>query len=162
MLPDDVATPLKELLEQERLLYSQLHDKVQLEERCVEEAEWEKLLQVLQEKQALISQQENLQEQWAEWAAFLGVEGTRESPAFWNAVAHRLTSSKYKELAGGVEEIRQLAAATLSRERKVQDRLEQDIEALRAQMMQIQRGKAAYRSYMKAGGDVYRIVEPRS
>lgn len=151
-MPDDLRERLTALLTQERALYAELEEKVAEEERCVDAEDWEGLLQTLQEKQTLISQQEALQESWRSCAELLDADEGRESPAFWRIVASRLGDQPYRELTALVDAVRDLAARTLERERGVQQNLETHLEALRARMRQVQTGKAAFRGYARTGG----------
>ena len=151
-MPDDLRAHLKTLLDRERALYGDIEAKVAQEESCVYNEDWEGLLRTLQEKQTLISQQEALQESWKSCAVLLDVEGGRESPVFWDTLAQRLDRTSYQELSALVDGLREVARRTLERERAVQENLEVHLDALRARMRQVQKGKAAFRTYVRAGG----------
>ncbi len=151
-MQDDLREHLKTLLTQEQALYGDLEGKVAEEERCVQSEDWEGLLRTLQEKQTLISQQEALQESWRSCAILLEVEGGRESAVFWDTVAQRLGQTSYQEVSSLVDNLREIARRTLERERAVQQNLEIHLDALRARMRQVQKGKAAFRTYVRSGG----------
>lgn len=156
---DKLKEQLYELLSLEKALYEELDHMVSEEERHVQEKDWSALLAVLQEKQNLISRQEILQESWKGFSSLLDVNGGRESPAFWDAVAKRVGESAYKEMKTLIYELRSLAAGALERERRVQEILENHLEDLRKRMLQMQQGKQAFQGYLKSGSSV---SQPRS
>ena len=121
------------------------------EESFVQNQNWEGLLGVLQKKQAIIAEQEALQDSWTSFSTFLDVHEGRESAAFWDAVKKRVGGSSYTYLTDLVEDLRGAVLQIVEREEGLRDQVEEHLGALRKKMLQIQKGKAAYRGYAKAG-----------
>lgn len=157
-MPDELKGQLRELLLLEKALYEELGGMVDEEEDHVQERNWSALLGVLQKKQELISRQEKLQEAWKPFSSLLDVNGGRESPAFWDAVAKRVGESAYTELRSLVHELRVLVAGFLERERGIQGIIENHLGDLRKRMLQMQQGKQAFQGYLKSGSS---IAQPR-
>jgi len=151
-LPVDLKERLEDLLTRELALYDRLESKVAEEELSIQAEDWEGLLRALQEKQALISEQETLQESWKSCAVLLEVDGGRESAEFWDTLARKMGHNSYQEISVLVENLREVARRTLERERAVQATLEAHLEALRARMRQFQKGKEAFKTYARTGG----------
>ncbi|MDR1132738.1 MAG: flagellar protein FlgN, partial [Synergistaceae bacterium] len=89
-MPTDFFETINSLVEEELSLYKSLEALVNEEETRVRESDMEGLLDVLQQKQSIISRQESLLEQWNNISGPLGVIGGKEGPAFWNSLAERI------------------------------------------------------------------------
>ena len=93
-----------------------------------------------------------LQGLWAEVASAMGIEDGRESISFWNALAQRLGEEGYRQIVEKVEEIRNLVSRLLEREREIQLRLEGQVGELRQKLLTLQKGRQAFRGYIKHDG----------
>lgn len=144
---DELKERLQGLLEEELRVYECLGTLIDDEEGCVRQQNMEGLLAVLQEKQQHISRQEKLLEQWIAVSRSLGVAEGREGPAFWAALSRRVGEQGFRDLVDRVNHIRDLAAALLEKERRVQQELELHLEALRAKLVQMKQGRQALRGY---------------
>ncbi len=143
---------IQELALKELKLYIDLNSLLDEEERCVDLSDVEGLMDVLRRKQRLISEQEMLQGLWAEVASAMGIEDGRESISFWNALAQRLGEEGYRQIVEKVEEIRNLVSRLLEREREIQLRLEGQVGELRQKLLTLQKGRQAFRGYIKHDG----------
>ncbi len=150
-MPVELFQDLEELLQKEREVYSRLEKMVNEEEILVQDENWEGLLKILQNKQSVIAEQEVLQNSWASFSSFLDVHEGRESAAFWDAVKEKVGESSYTYLTDLVEDLRSAVLEIVAREEKLRDQVELHLGELRKKMLQVQKGKAAYRSYAKAG-----------
>ncbi len=153
---DDLFVLLKGLLAEELELYLELERLIGREEQCVDEEDLQPLLDVLRDKQVLISRQEELQERWADVAQELGVLEGREGIAFWATVRAALSSlegeSGYNKLAARVEEIRRKAFDLLERERMIQTTLETRRDQLRERLLRMKAGRSVLRGYAVGRG----------
>lgn len=152
MLPDNLESRLVELLSSEISLYRQLEEYVDEELDCVQKGDMAKLLEILQQKQGVISKQQLLQEQWEQVALGLGVTEGREGPVFWSAVERHMESQGFLSLSHLIVQIRELVTSVLAKEEHVQALLEEHISELRKEMGRLNKGKAAFHGYMKSGG----------
>ena len=143
---------IQELALKELKLDIDLNSLLDEEERCVDLSDVEGLMDVLRRKQRLISEQEMLQGLWAEVASAMGIEDGRESISFWNALAQRLGEEGYRQIVEKVEEIRNLVSRLLEREREIQLRLEGQVGELRQKLLTLQKGRQAFRGYIKHDG----------
>jgi flagellar biosynthesis/type III secretory pathway chaperone len=150
-LPAEFFQSLEDLLRKEREVYSRLEKMVDEEETLVENHDWEGLLGLLQSKQSIIAEQEILQNSWVSFSSFLDVHEGRESAAFWDAVKEKVGESSYTYLTDLVEDLRSAVLKIVAREEKLRDQVELHLGELRKKMLQVQKGKAAYRGYAKAG-----------
>jgi len=150
-LPAKLFQNLEELLRKEREVYSRLERMVDEEEALIESHDWEGLLKLLQSKQSIIAEQEVLQNSWVSFSSFLDVHEGRESAAFWDAVKEKVGESSYTCLTDLVEDLRGAVLGIVAREESLRDQVELHLGELRKKMLQVQKGKAAYRGYAKAG-----------
>ncbi len=150
-MPAELFQSLEDLLRKEREVYSRLEKMVDEEETLVENHDWEGLLGLLQSKQSIIAEQEILQNSWVSFSSFLDVHEGRESAAFWDAVKEKVGESSYTYLTDLVEDLRSAVLKIVAREEKLRDQVELNLGELRKKMLQVQKGKAAYRGYAKAG-----------
>lgn len=150
-MPAELFQSLEDLLRKEREVYSRLEKMVDEEETLVENHDWEGLLRLLQSKQSIITEQEILQDSWVSFSSFLDVHEGRESAAFWDAVKEKVGESSYTYLTDLVEDLRGAVLKIVAREEKLRDQVELHLGELRKKMLQVQKGKAAYRGYAKAG-----------
>ncbi|MFA6881853.1 MAG: flagellar export chaperone FlgN [Aminobacterium sp.] len=152
MLQDNFESKIRDLLSSEIALYTELEHYVDDELECVNNKDMEKLLEVLQQKQGVISRQELLQEEWGQIAMKFGLVEGRDGPLFWSAVEQHVESQGFYSLSKIVNEIKEQVTALLTKEEHVQALLEQHISELREQMAQLNKGKTAFKGYMKSGG----------
>ena len=135
-------------MRQESALYGELDLLLDEEERAVVAGDMEALLLCLQEKQTVISRQEFLRE---EWERALKWEGNFGEVLFWKKLSDVLGEAGYNGLVASIRTIRDAVARLLEREEKIQKLLEGQIDTLRGQLLQLQKGKEAFAGYARAG-----------
>jgi flagellar biosynthesis/type III secretory pathway chaperone len=135
------------LVEEELNLYKSLGELVDDEERRVRESDMEGLLDVLQQKQSIISRQEILLERWNGISTSLGISNGREGPVFWNALAERVGENGCNQIVARINEIRELGQKLLDREGQIRAVLEENIAAMRATLLKMGRNRVAMRGY---------------
>lgn len=153
-MPDDFQKNLASLAATELALYNELAALVDKEMELVRSGNLEELLEVLTEKQDIISRQELVQEGWNTLCIKLGSTEGRDGPVFWDKVAAHLGPVGADDLKASLAVIRDTAGKVLEEELKVQALLEECVEDLRQQMIQLDRGKQAVKGYIKAGGSL--------
>lgn len=107
------------------------------------------LMDILRRKQAVICDQEILQDLWLELAALLGVSSSRETVEFWDALALKLDQNGYSQVVEGIGKIRERAAKILEKEHEVQRELETRLADLRSDLLRLNDGMRAFRAYMR-------------
>ncbi len=147
----DLEEVLSSLVSSELALFNELALLVEKEEERVVAEDMEGLLQVLQEKQDVISRQEKIQEGWSNLASSLGLSEGRSGPAFWSDIGDMLGDGA-EDLKASLSVIRDVAGKVLEQECRVQSILEKHVESLRKQMASLSRGKKALQGYSKSGG----------
>ncbi|WP_242601187.1 flagellar export chaperone FlgN [Thermanaerovibrio acidaminovorans] len=145
--PDALKSRVEGLIDQEMAIYSALGGLIDREAQCVSDRDMEGLMEVLKEKQSYISRQEELLDLWREVAVSLGVSGGRESSAFWAAISSKVGERGFNDLVLKVNQVRQMAASLLDREREVQGELESHLSELRAKLIQMRNGRQVIRGY---------------
>jgi flagellar biosynthesis/type III secretory pathway chaperone len=148
-LPTDVYETVKCLVDEELSLYRSLGTLVDDEETRVKQSDMEGLLDVLQRKQAIISRQESLLEDWDKISGALGVDSGKESPIFWNALAERVGAQGYGQIVGLIDEIKALGQELLDREGDIRGALEENLAEMRATLLRMGRNRTALRGYSK-------------
>ena len=151
-MPDDFQQNLSSLVSTELALYNELALLVQKERECVISGDMEGLLNILTEKQDVISRQERVQEGWNNMCSSLGISEGRDGPVFWEKVSALLGSVNTGDLKTSLAVIREVAGKVLEDELEVQALLEEHIEDLRDEMLRIHKGKKAVRGYNRSGG----------
>lgn len=146
-LGDRLKGEIEGLIDQEMVIYAALGKLVDQEADCVSRRDMDGLMDVLSEKQTYISRQEVLLDCWRNVASSLGVDGGRESAAFWAAIADRVGRKGYDDLVLKVNEVRRMAGTLLDREREVQRELEAHMEEIRSKLMQMRTGRQVLRGY---------------
>lgn len=129
----DLEEVLSSLVSSELALFNELALLVEKEEERVVAEDMEGLLQVLQEKQDVISRQEKIQEGWSNLASSLGLSEGRNGPAFWSDIGDMLGDGA-EDLKASLSVIRDVAGKVLEQECRVQSILEKHVESLRKQM----------------------------
>lgn len=150
-MPADLEKVLQDLLRRETALYDELGHLLDEEERTVVEGDMEALLRCLEAKQAVISRQQLLREEWDRRCRELGCSGRSEEVAFWEGLADVLGEAGYNSLVASIRTIRDILSRLMKREEKVQQLLEEQLKELRGQLLQLQRGKEAFAGYVRAG-----------
>ena len=150
-MPDDLERRLGDLVRQESALYEELDHLLLQEEKTVVEGDIEALLLCLQEKQSVISRQQLLREEWDRQCRAMGCKGSPGEVSFWENLSDVLGEAGYNGLVTSIRTIRDAVARLLEREEKVQKLLEGQINELRSQLLQLQKGKSAFIGYAKAG-----------
>ncbi|MFA7621958.1 MAG: flagellar export chaperone FlgN [Aminobacteriaceae bacterium] len=147
----DLEEILSSLVSSELALFNELALLVEKEEECVIAEDMKCLLDVLQEKQDVISRQEKIHEQWSSISSSMGLQEGRDGPEFWSKLGELLGDGA-TDLKASLSVIRDVAGKVLEQEMHVQDLMEKHVESLRKQMAGISRGKEALRGYSKSGG----------
>jgi hypothetical protein len=147
ILPTDFFDVVNGLVREELSLYKSLGALVDNEEAKVRDSDMEGLLEVLQQKQSIISRQEMLLEQWNKISSSLGIADGREGPVFWNTLAARIGESGYKQIASGINEIKDLGQQLLDRESGIRNELEKNLAEMRSTLLRIGRNRVAMRGY---------------
>lgn len=143
------------MVEEELSLYRSLASLVDIEEEKVKMSDMEGLLEILQQKQSIISRQEILLEQWNKISEDLGLSGGREGPVFWNALAVRIGESGYNQIVHSIDEIRELGQALLDREAIIRQNLEENLAEMRKTLLNMGRNRVAMRGYSQGMASSY-------
>lgn len=138
-----------DLIEREQQLYDSLILLVDEEMKCAREGDMSALMDILRRKQAVICDQEILQDLWLELAALLGVSSSRETVEFWDALALKLDQNGYSQVVESIGKIRERAAKILEKEHEVQRELETRLADLRSDLLRLNDGMRAFRAYMR-------------
>ena len=138
-----------DLIEREQQLYDSLILLVDEEMKCAREGDMSALMDILRRKQAVIGDQEILQDLWLELAALLGVSSSRETVEFWDALALKLDQNGYSQVVESIGKIRERAAKILEKEHEVQRELETRLADLRSDLLRLNDGMRAFRAYMR-------------
>ena len=145
---DKVRLKVSELLSSELELYRELESQVAREIEAIDDDDMDLLLEILQEKQSIISQQEFLVERWSEVSADMGVSQGREEPVFWRALAALVGDEEYGDLREKVRLLQSVVDSTLKSEELAQKNMEAKVSELRKRMSRVADGKKAVRGYM--------------
>jgi hypothetical protein len=146
-LPTELFEKVNSLVEEELDLYKSLENLVDIEEAKVRESDMEGLLDVLQQKQAVISRQETLLERWNHISMSLGLAEGREGPVFWNAIADRIGERGYNQIVRHIDEIRELGQKLLDREGEIRQNLEENLAEMRKTLLTMGRNRVAMKGY---------------
>jgi hypothetical protein len=146
-LPTELFDKVNSLVEKELDLYRSLECLVDIEEEKVRQSDMEGLLNVLQQKQSVISRQEDLLECWNHISMSLGLAEGREGPVFWNAIANRIGESGYNHIVGRIDEIRELGQVLLDREEQIRQNLEENLAEMRKTLLSMGRNRVAMKGY---------------
>ncbi|MDR3254576.1 MAG: flagellar biosynthesis protein FlgN [Synergistaceae bacterium] len=138
---------VNKLVEEELTLYRDLENLVDIEEIKVRESDMEGLLDVLQQKQSVISLQETLLERWNQISSGLGIAEGREGPVFWNAVATSVGERGYNQIVGNIDKIRELGQNLLDREGRIRQNLEENLAEMRKTLLSMGRNRVAMKGY---------------
>ncbi len=145
---DKVRLKVSELLSSELELYRELESQVAREIEAIDGDDMDLLLEILQDKQSIISQQEILVERWSEVSADMGVSQGREEPVFWRALAALVGDEEYGDLREKVRLLQAVVDSTLKSEELAQKNMEAKVSELRKKMSRVADGKKAVRGYM--------------
>lgn len=146
-MPTELFSTVSALVDEELSLYKALGDLVDDEESRVCESDMEGLLDVLQQKQTIISRQEFLLEKWNEISAMLGLTEGREGPVFWNTLSQKIGENGCRQITGKIDEIRELGQRLLEREGEIRAKLEANLAEMRETLLRMGRNRAALRGY---------------
>jgi hypothetical protein len=148
-LPTDFFETVNSLAQEELSLYKFLGALVDDEEQRVKNSDMEGLLNILQQKQSVISRQEVLLERWNDISSSLGIADGREGPVFWNALASRIGESGYNQIVTNIIEIKELGQRLLDRESEIRAELEENLAEMRATLLKMGRNRTAMRGYSR-------------
>ena len=146
-MPTDFFETVNTLIQEELGLYKSLEELVDDEEEKVRESDMEGLLNVLQQKQSVISRQEFLLEKWDKIYVSLGMSDGREGPVFWNNLAARIGESGYNQIVSSINEIRELGQRLLDRESEIRAAREENLAEMRATLLKMGKNRLAMRGY---------------
>lgn len=154
-MPTELFNTVNALVEEELALYQSLRELVDSEEERVNESDMEGLLEILRQKQSIISRQEILLEKWNEISVSLGITSGREGPVFWDALSQRIGESGYNQIVKRIDEIRELGQKLLDQESKVRQNLERNLVEMRQTLLKMGRNRAAMRGYVQGMASIY-------
>jgi hypothetical protein len=154
-LPTEFFETVNALVEEELSLYKALDSLVDVEEQKVRESDMEGLLEILQQKQSVISRQEILLENWNQLSTTLGISGGREGPVFWNTLADRIGESGYNQIVLQLNEIKELGQKLLYRESEIRASLEENLAEMRKTLLQMGRNRVAMKGYSQGIASIY-------
>lgn len=146
-MPTELFDTVSALVDEELSLYRTLGDLVDVEESKVNESDMEGLLEVLKEKQSIISRQEFLLEKWNEISSSLGLSEGREGPVFWNLLSEKIGERGCRQITSRIDEIRELGQRLLDRESEIRSKLEKNLAEMRETLLRMGRGRTALRGY---------------
>ena len=146
-MPTDLFETVDTLVKEELGLFRSLEELVDDEEEKVRQSDMEGLLEVLRQKQSIISRQEFLLEKWDGISASLGLESGREGPALWNSLAERIGESGYNQIVSSINEIRELGQKLLDREGQIRAALEENLAEMRGTLLKMGKNRLAMRGY---------------
>ncbi len=154
-MPTELFSTVNALVEEEVALYKTLGKLVDEEEEKVNESDMEGLLEVLQQKQSVISRQEVLLEKWNEISASFGIAERREGYVFWDTLSQRIGEIGYKQIVKQINEIRELGQELLDREAGIRQNLEQNLAEMRQTLLKMGRNRAAMRGYVQGMASIH-------
>ncbi len=154
-MPTELFNTVNALVEEEVALYRSLGELVDAEEERVNDSDMEGLLEILQQKQSIISRQEVLLEKWNEISVSLGIAEGREGPVFWNTLSQRIGESGYNQIVKRIDEIRELGQKLLDQETKIRQNLEQNLAEMRQTLLKMGRNRVAMKGYMQGMASIY-------
>lgn len=150
---DDVLSKVKNLLSLELGLYTTLRKMVLREmEAIVINENMEELLDILREKQEVISRLQLLVDSWADALPMLDLKENRGTAIFWEKLAEFFSEEEAVELKALLAETRAAGEDLTDAEKRVQAELEKHVQQLREKMLQMTRGRSALIGYAKMGG----------
>lgn len=153
---DDLQARIHDLLSKELGLYLTLRTTVSRElEAIVLDEDMEKLLNILQEKDELISQLQLLVDSWSDVLSALGVREGRGMDGFWNRLCEALPEDHAEELTRILEEARTAAGELMKAEERAQEELNRHVGGLREKLASMTRGREAFIGYTKMGGNIF-------
>ncbi|MDR1471921.1 MAG: flagellar protein FlgN [Synergistaceae bacterium] len=154
-MPTEFFETVNTLVEEELNLYKSLSALVDVEEYRVRASDMEGLLEILRQKQSVISRQEILLERWNEISESLGLSGGREGPAFWNSLSDRIGENGYNQIVAQLNEIKDLGQKLLDREGMIRASLEENLAEMRKTLLKMGRGRVAMKGYSQGIASTY-------
>lgn len=145
---DRLQGAISDLLGRELGLYEKLKVLVREEIDVIEADDMDRLLEILEEKQSVISEQEILMERWNDVSQELGISQGRDEPVFWKTLSNVLDGDMYQELKEKVQNLQALVGSLLRSEELAQKNMEDRVSELRRRMSKMADGKRAVRGYM--------------
>ena len=153
---DDLAARLKDLLSEELGLYRTLRAMVSRElEAILLNEDMEELLDILQEKDAVIFRLQLLVDSWQDALSDSGLQGTRGADGFWEQLLASLPEAHSGELSQALQETRAVAEELTRAEASAQEELERHLSGLREKLAAMTRGREAVIGYTKMGGSTF-------
>lgn len=153
---DDLPDRIKDLLSEELGLYHTLRTMVSRElEAIVLDEDMEGLLNILQEKQALIAQLQLLVDSWRDVLSEAGIREMRGMDGFWDQLHTLLPEDRASEFTRILQEARSAAEELMRAETCAQEELEKHVGGLREKLASMTRGREAFIGYTKMGGNTF-------
>lgn len=146
-LPTELFEKIDALADEELSLYKALWVLVDEEEARVDESDMEGLLEVLRQKQNIISRQEILLERWNEISSSLGLTEGREGPVFWSMLSDKIGETGSRQIASRIDEVKKLGQSLLDREGVIRGKLETNLVSMRETLLRMGRSRTALRGY---------------
>jgi hypothetical protein len=112
----------------------------------------EELLQILKEKQEVISRLQLLSDTWMDALPAMGLEELRGTDGFWEKLSAVFAGEDFVVFEKNLTETRNAADDLMKAEKNVQDELEKHVQQLRDKMLQMRQGRSAFIGYTKMGG----------
>lgn len=157
-MPTELFDKVNALANEELSLYKTLSSLVDEEEDKVNESDMEGLLEVLRQKQNIISRQEILLEKWNEISSSLGLSIGREGPAFWNTLSEKIGEKGCQQITGSIEEVKQLGQKLLDREGIIREKLEKNLASMRETLLRLGRNRTALRGYSQGMASATSVI----
>lgn len=150
---DENLEKIKNLLTRELGMYNTLRKMVGRElEAIVLNGDMEELLQILQEKQEVISQLQLLTDTWVDALPVSEFGELRGASGFWEKLAALFPEDQAVDFNQTLAETRIAAEDLMEAEKNVQAELEKHVRQLRDKMLQMTQGRSAFIGYAKMGG----------
>ena len=150
---DDLPAKIQGLLVEELGLYRALRTMVS---RALDE-DMEALLNILEEKQAPISQIQLLLDSWNDVLSEAGIQEARGRAGAWERLRAALPEDCVGEFDRLLQETREAAEELVQAEARAQEELERRLAGLREKMASMTRGREAFIGYTKMGGNTFAL-----
>ena len=152
-MQDEILEKVEKLLALEVGMYETLRKMVGRQfEAILLNGDMEELLNLLEEKQEVISRLQLLADSWGDLLATLGIEDARGSEGFWNKLADHFPKDKAVSFHATLTQAREAAEDLMNAEERLQGELEKHVQKLRDKMLGLKKGRTAFIGYTKMGG----------
>lgn len=153
---DDLPARIQDLLFEELGLYRALRTMVSRAlEAIILDEDMEALLNILEEKQAPLSQIQLLLDSWNDVLSEAGIQEARGRDGVWERLRAALPEDCVGEFDRLLQETREAAEELVQAEARAQEELERRLAGLREKMASMTRGREAFIGYTKMGGNTF-------